>query len=1087
MGARDDDLTHADQLYASLSSMSGAERQLAVQTVVPLYEAHLSAPDIVRSVLNGMRMYQLAKCHDQLGSGRRRVNLQRAVHWHHAAGRILTKLESPREWAANHYYIGRALIEVASSQASCMHAMRHYRAGLSVIRKEDNPIAFALFAVEMAEAWRLMSGGNRVQNLTRAIRWYRRARRASRPEIDLQTWSIATTNLANLYRDLAATSQPSALGKALRRYDEVLGRLNERTLPSLWAVALFNKGRALEERREADSELAQKAAIACYSKALMVLSPSILPREWSTCTRRLARLYYSTGRRGRREAIDLLDAFARAAVVLTPAERGDIAELASLCRAQRAFELTDRADQNEALRLSAEAITVADDALGFTTEATEPHRFAALMYAKGLAHVAQTRHGISTAEDLARRALGSALKSFDSAGLVAERVAVVTALAALDAEWGNVESAVRGATAILDGATGQDNPEVVTHLRNAALLHGRAGQKRQALPFWLKAVEAADRLLAVRTLPSRAGMEGTAYDLYERAIRCACDVEEWSTAAELSARAKGRDQFLDLWRLTTRPDAVSDQRWTEYAMLSHAADRAEEALTPRRFAEEWWAPPKPIASPPEEAPNNPSRSLEQLAGMRERLSESDREFRRTDPGWGRPLRVPEIGELAARLDAVIIEFRVTTRGCYVFVIGPGQESLGPEHVLDLVDTDIGTVEAMVLPLSLESVGYSVLDLNNPFNSLEKKLGHEGGYHRAFLDLFSSHWAQHYSFYRAGQLDVSRWLAFIEWALSSLNDLLMFWVRDCLRQHFQDAKRLVLIPCEQLNVMPLHAASWRELGSSDSSYLLDSYSIAYAPSCWALQQCLKRRRPIRTAPRTLLAVGDPERGDPARALPFATWEIDRARRFFDPDCFLELSGNTATAPAILSKLGAGYSDLLFACHGVFDYLNPRDSALQLAGGVGLTARQLLTTDMHGSRLAILSACETAAANMRDCHNTFQGLPSGFLAAGVRTVVGTQWMVGDLASALLIDRFIANTFEGGSEMADSLRDAQTWLRRLTWTDLDALIGEPGLDALRARAARVTEVAGLSAQMSGNLPFAHPNWWAPFQCIGVGWNER
>lgn len=112
----------------------------------------------------------------------------------------------------------------------------------------------------------------------------------------------------------------------------------------------------------------------------------------------------------------------------------------------------------------------------------------------------------------------------------------------------------------------------------------------------------------------------------------------------------------------------------------------------------------------------------------------------------------------------------------------------------------------------------------------------------------------------------------------------------------------------------------------------------------------------------------------------------------------IGAKTVTPERVLSELGR-HDVLHCSCHGAADFAQPTRSGLLLADD------QLLTVDdirRHGGstlRLAMLSACETAAIGT-SMPDEAVGLPSGLLYAGAAGVIGSLWAVPDAATSSLI---------------------------------------------------------------------------------------
>ena len=93
--------------------------------------------------------------------------------------------------------------------------------------------------------------------------------------------------------------------------------------------------------------------------------------------------------------------------------------------------------------------------------------------------------------------------------------------------------------------------------------------------------------------------------------------------------------------------------------------------------------------------------------------------------------------------------------------------------------------------------------------------------------------------------------------------------------------------------------------------------------------------------------------------------------------------------------------------------------------------------------VLSACETGLYDIDRNPDEFVGLPATFMQAGAAGVVGSLWLVDDLATALLMAKFYdlhlggpkGSGPKGGLAPPTALRQAQAWLRDSTRMELAA----------------------------------------------------
>jgi CHAT domain-containing protein len=214
---------------------------------------------------------------------------------------------------------------------------------------------------------------------------------------------------------------------------------------------------------------------------------------------------------------------------------------------------------------------------------------------------------------------------------------------------------------------------------------------------------------------------------------------------------------------------------------------------------------------------------------------------------------------------------------------------------------------------------------------------------------------------------------------------------------------------------LHAA-WHHdaVAPSGRRYSLDERQLSYAANARVLAGC--RARADRLATNSIVVIADAER------LPHADAEVEAARRHFPLTRRLR-DDELATAD-VLGAL-AEHHVTHFACHGTADPLDPGESRLELSARHDLTVREVVQGRMHQTRLAVLSACETAVSGS-ELPDEALGLPASFIEAGAAGVVGSLWRVPDLSTMLLMRRFYELWRIEAADPPEALRRAQQWLR-------------------------------------------------------------
>jgi CHAT domain-containing protein len=185
----------------------------------------------------------------------------------------------------------------------------------------------------------------------------------------------------------------------------------------------------------------------------------------------------------------------------------------------------------------------------------------------------------------------------------------------------------------------------------------------------------------------------------------------------------------------------------------------------------------------------------------------------------------------------------------------------------------------------------------------------------------------------------------------------------------------------------------------------------------------------------------------KPLPYTGWETS-----WVSDAFSKLGvpiGQLQKDQATEAKVrqqAPGRQLIHLACHGLVDNEHgnffgalaltpgPQGSASPNNDGF-LTLPEIYELNLKGCELAILSACQTNYGPKQRGEGVW-ALSRGFLVAGSRRVVASNWLVDDEAAASLVYRFcsgIAQQEKSGAEIgnaidyAKALHDAKLWARR------------------------------------------------------------
>lgn len=289
-------------------------------------------------------------------------------------------------------------------------------------------------------------------------------------------------------------------------------------------------------------------------------------------------------------------------------------------------------------------------------------------------------------------------------------------------------------------------------------------------------------------------------------------------------------------------------------------------------------------------------------------------------------------------------------------------------------------------------------------------------------------------------------------------------------------RLIVVPNGPLALLPFEALVTSADG--EPAYLLDrGPPILYAPSVTVLDSLrIRASAPPPADRQPVLSVGDPKyRDEPpseqgarsalARArltaLPFSGLESKWVAEVFGKEGLpaAQLLGEEATEAKVRAA-AAARRVLHLACHGLTDQAHGNlFGALALASGENpdqpdddgfLSLAEIYDLNLRGCELAILSACETNYGPEQEGEGIWT-LSRGFLVAGSRRVVASNWVVDDEAAASLVSYFCAGVAKAeksgdarayGKALLEAkryIRSRDPWKAPYYWASM-VLIGPP-----------------------------------------------
>ncbi len=295
---------------------------------------------------------------------------------------------------------------------------------------------------------------------------------------------------------------------------------------------------------------------------------------------------------------------------------------------------------------------------------------------------------------------------------------------------------------------------------------------------------------------------------------------------------------------------------------------------------------------------------------------------------------------------------------------------------------------------------------------------------------------------------------------------------------QEGDIVWLVPHDALHHLPLHALRL------DGRYLIERNPVVYSPSASVMKYCQHKRKGRREHALVLGdATGDREKArDEARAV----------ARMFHTKPFLRKS---ATKELVMRKLDTEREEidvLHFACHGLFNRLQPLKSGIILAKSGDaepiLTAEEIFTLQMH-AELVVLSACDSGV-NERKPGDELIGLTRALIYAGTPTVMVSLWRVDDDSTRLLMQTFYQEWLaprDPPITKAEALQRAQIALLRMTTEDEAKIGAQEKIKKMNLKTRMLDDLARLELQETIVPPdhpradYANPFYWAPFILVG------
>ena len=272
---------------------------------------------------------------------------------------------------------------------------------------------------------------------------------------------------------------------------------------------------------------------------------------------------------------------------------------------------------------------------------------------------------------------------------------------------------------------------------------------------------------------------------------------------------------------------------------------------------------------------------------------------------------------------------------------------------------------------------------------------------------------------------------------------------------ENRRKIIFVPDGQLDYLPFEALVTGH-AHGRPRYLAESFVVVYGPSASALVTVQTLNRESATAPKALLAFGDPaipyssnlptnaasathvrkisaeedytERGFSFTPLPYTRDEVLAVGKLFAAGQRALYLGSDASEETVKSAKLDDYRFIHFASHSFLDETKPSRSGILLSRSPQSTEDGILQVDeimrlKLNADLVTLSACSTGLGKLINGEGIL-GLTRAFFYAGARNVAVSFWNVNDSATATLMASFYRNLNRGLSK-AEAMRRAKLTL--------------------------------------------------------------
>ncbi|WP_446361290.1 CHAT domain-containing protein [Coleofasciculus chthonoplastes] len=913
-------------------------------------------------------------------------NKEIAIAGYQAVATVFTQSDFPQQWASIQNNLGNAYSNrIRGDRAENLEAaITHCNQALLVYTQSDFPQQRAMTQHNLANAYRDRIRGDRAENLEAAIAHYHKALLVLTQSDFPHDWAMTQNNLAGAYSNRIRGDRAENLEAVITHCNQALLVYTQSNFSQQWAMTQNNLAVAYSDRIREDRAENLEVAITHCNQALLVYTQSDFPQQWAGTQNNLA-VAYSNRIRG--DIAENLEAaithFNNALLVRTQSDfPQDWAGTQNNLGNAYLYRIRgDRADNLEA------AIAHYDNALLVYTQSDFPQQWAGTQNNLALTYSERIRGDRAENIEVAIAHCHNALLVYTPNNFPIECFQTSQSLGNL--AWDN-------------------------HDFNLAI---------QSYQLAIKAVEQSRNWVIDEE--RRQEILTDSIHVYKRIVQAYLNIGEIGNALEYSERFRCQ-QLVELMASDVLNPGGEITPEVQELLIDY--EELQQRINSLRFNSQTEAVPALTGS--RRLPDKAALAANQaeIQRLEEQKQQVWKQLRRYDPVLAGQIQVEhlklnQMQELIENDTTALLSFYTIREDTHIFILFKDQS---PQvytcqgQGLETFQKWIG--ENWFIPYRWANAEWRE-NMGTFLQELAQRL--------QLKDLISQYLTGIEELIIVPYL----WLHQMPFAALPIDGIETFHQDETFHQKGNNSKPLSLQErgLERGFIHPANSKgdgetrglvigkkSQPKVTVTSTTYLGDLFRIRIVPSCQILYYC-QQRPPIPNQP----TMGIVE--DATEDLLFTRYECETLAQSYGVSADKRLQGRKATVTEY-KTLASQVQILHSSHHATSNPTQPLDSYLVLGDG-SLTLSQLISPGWRMPNLSdVFACCCEVNFSVNKLTDDLLSLATGFLCAGARNVVSTQWSVEDLASALLAI-FYYNFRDAGMSRSQALQQGQIKLRNLT----------------------------------------------------------